>query len=82
MNDSPPSAPQRGRGLAFVQHGDWVAEKGLMPRATALAHGAAASKILKIESGWEGIDVSEVDVEALFARFRNLSDLSPTSLAT
>ncbi|MGP8248812.1 MAG: hypothetical protein ACLQNU_02575 [Candidatus Dormibacteria bacterium] len=82
MNDEPPSAPQRGTGLAFVQHWDWVAEKGLMPRATALAYRAAASQILKIESGWESIDVREVDVEALFARFRNLSDLSPTSLAT
>lgn len=82
MNDEPPSAPQRGTGLAFVQHWDWVADKGLMPRATARAHRAAASQILKVEEGWEDLDVRGLDADALIARFRNLSDLSPTSLAT
>lgn len=82
MNDLPPSAPPRGTGLAFVQHWDWVAEKGLMPRATALAMRAAASQILKIENNWESIDVQSIDVDGLIGRFRNLSKLAHGSLAT
>jgi|SRR5437016_7988587 len=82
MNDQPPSAPQRGTGLAFVQHWDWVAEKSLMPRNTAMSVRAAVSQILKIEEGWEGIDVRRLDADSLIARFSNLSTLSPGSLAT
>jgi hypothetical protein len=82
MIDQPPSAPQRGTGLAFVQHWDWVADKGLMPRNTAMGVRAAVSQILKIEDGWESIDVRNIDLDNLLARFRNLSDLSPGSLAT
>ena len=82
MNDQPPSAPQRGTGLAFVQHWDWVAEKGLMPPATARAYRAAVSQILKIDHGWEDLEVQGLDVDALISRFRNLSSLSPTSLST
>src|SRR5258708_5192633 len=82
MVDERSSAPQRGTGLAFVQHWDWVAEKGLMPRNTALSIRTSASKILKIEEDWEGVDVRQLDVDALVARFRNLSQLAPVSLAT
>ena len=82
MNEQPPSAPQRGTGLAFVQHWDWVAEKGLMPHATARAYRAAVSQILKIDDGWEDREVQGLDVDALISRFRNLSSLSPTSLST
>jgi hypothetical protein len=81
MNDQPPSAPQRGTGQAFVRHWDWVAEKGLMPAATARAIRAAASQILKIDDNWENLDVRALDVDRLFARFRNLSKLAPGSLA-
>jgi hypothetical protein len=81
MNDQPASAPQRGTGLAFVRHWDWVAEKGLMAPATARAIRAAVSQILKIDDNWEGVDVGSLDVEALFARFRNLSKIAPGSLA-
>lgn len=80
MSDQPPSAPQRGTGLAFVQHWDWVAEKGLMPKATARAYRAAVSQILKIDEGWEDREVQGLNVDALIARFRNLSSLSPSSL--
>ena len=82
MVDQLPSAPQRGSGLAFVQHWDWVAQKGLMPRNTAMGIRAAVSQILKVERDWESLDVSQLDVEGLIARFRNLSSLSPGSLAT
>jgi hypothetical protein len=82
MNDQPASAPQRGTGLAFVQHWDWVAEKGLMPPATARAIRAAVSQILKIDDSWENVDVHRIDVDGLIARFRNLSKLAPGSLAT
>jgi hypothetical protein len=81
MNDQPVSAPQRGTGLAFVRHWDWVAEKGLMAPASARAIRAAVSQILKIDDNWESVDVRTIDVEALFARFRNLSKIAPGSLA-
>lgn len=81
MNDQPVSAPQRGTGLAFVRHWDWVAEKGLMAPASARAIRAAVSQILKIDDNWESVDVSNIDIEALFARFRNLSKIAPGSLA-
>src|SRR5260370_29602790 len=81
MNDQPQSAPQRGTGLAFVRHWDWVAEKGLMAPASARAIRAAVSQILKIDDNWESVDVRNIDVEALFARFRNLSKIAPGSLA-
>ncbi len=84
MNDQDrvASAPQRGTGLAFVQHWDWVAGKGLMPATTARAIRAAVSQILKIDTNWEDADVRSLDIEALIARFRNLSKLAPGSLAT
>ncbi len=82
MNDQPASAPQRGTGLAFVKHWDWVAEKGLMPASTARAIRASVSQILKIDENWENIDVTRLDVDSMIARFRNLSKLAPGSLAT
>lgn len=82
MTDAPQSAPQRGTGLALVRHWDWVAEKGLMPRNTALSIRGAVFQILKIEDGWETADVRRLDVDGLISRFRNLSKLSPASLAT
>jgi hypothetical protein len=82
MNDQPVSAPQRGTGLAFVRHWDWVADKGLMPPATARAIKASVSQILKIDDNWENVDVGSLDVDGLFRRFRNLSKLAPGSLAT
>jgi hypothetical protein len=81
MNDQPASAPQRGTGLAFVRHWDWVAEKGLMAPASARAIRAAVSQILKIDDNWENVDVGNLDVDSLFARFRNLSKIAPGSLA-
>jgi len=82
MNDQPASAPQRGTGLAFVQHWDWVAEKGLIPASTARAIRASVSQILKIDDNWESVDVRGLDVDSLIGRFRNLSKLAPGSLAT
>jgi len=82
MTDQPASAPQRGTGLAFVQHWDWVAEKGLMPSATAKSIQTAVYQILKIDPDWENVDVHSLDIDSLIARFRNLSKLVPGSLAT
>ena len=82
MTDQTTSAPQRGTGLAFVQHWDWVAEKGLMPQNTALSIRTSVSKILGIDENWESVDVRQLDVDSLIARFRNLSHLAPNSLAT
>jgi hypothetical protein len=61
---------------------DWVAEKGLLPKNTALSIRTSVSKILGIEGDWESVDVRRLDVDALIARFRNLSNLAPNSLAT
>jgi len=82
MIDQQPTAPQRGTGLAFVQHWDWVADRGLLPRNSALGIRTAVSKILKIEDDWENLDVREIDVDRLVSRFSNLSKLAPRSLAT
>jgi len=43
---------------------------------------AAVSQILKIEEDWEALDVRQIDASEVIGRFRNLSDLSPASLAT
>ena len=82
MIDRQTSAPQRGTGLAFVQHWDWVADKGLMPQNTALSIRTSVSKVLRIDEDWESVDVRQLDVDALIARFRNLSHLAPRSMAT
>ncbi len=52
-----------------------------MAPASARAIRAAVSQILKIDNNWESVDVRNIDVEALFARFRNLSKIAPGSLA-
>jgi len=52
-----------------------------MAPASARAIRAAVSQILKIDDNWESVDVRNIDVEALFARFRNLSKIAPGSLA-
>src|SRR5215471_227360 len=82
MNDRPQSVAPRGTGLDFVHHWDWVAKQGLMPRNTAMSIRAAASQVLKLEQEWESVDVRQLDVDGLLMRFRNVSRLSPTSLAT
>lgn len=82
VDDTTTTAPQRGTGLAFVRHWDWVADKGLMPRNTALSIRTSVQKILSIDDAWEEADVTHLDIDALIARFRNLSRLAPNSLAT
>lgn len=52
-----------------------------MAPASARAIRAAVSQILKIDDNWESVDVRNIDVDALFARFRNLSKIAPGSLA-
>lgn len=52
-----------------------------MAPASARAIRAAVSQILKIDDNWESVDVRSIDVDALFARFRNLSKIAPGSLA-
>lgn len=52
-----------------------------MAPASARAIRAAVSQILKIDDNWESVDVRDLDVDALFARFRNLSKIAPGSLA-
>jgi hypothetical protein len=74
-----------GSARDFVDHWDWAASKGLMPKATAGALRIAASRILQIEGEtWESVDVRELDVESLLGRFENLAkkEFAPGSLST
>ena len=74
-----------GSAKDFVNHWDWAASKGLMPRATALSLKAATTRVLQIEGGeWESIDVRDIDVESLLNRFEILAkkDFTGASLST
>jgi hypothetical protein len=71
----------RDTGAALISHWDWVEKKGLLPKNTARSLKSAAKQILSVEQDWERLRVSDLDVDGLIARFRNLSDLSPGSLA-
>lgn len=67
--------------LAFL---DWMAEKGLMARNTAIARKAAANKVLGILSNDEAQDVTILDLDSVMHRFANLEGRSytPGSLTT
>lgn len=67
--------------LAFL---DWMSEKGLMAKNTAVARKAAANKVLGILSADEAQDVTVLDLDTLMRRFTNLEGRSytPGSLTT
>jgi hypothetical protein len=66
----------------FVNHWSWAASKGLMNVNTAGAQRSAATAVLQIEKNWESLDISNLDVESLLKRFRNLKakEYTPDSL--
>ena len=71
----------RDKLLEFL---DYLADKGLMARATANARRAAANKVLGILSEEEANDVTILDLDEVMSRFQNLEGKSytPRSLTT
>ncbi len=67
--------------IAFL---DFVAEKGLMKRQTAMAYRKACNVILKILDESEVNDLSKINLEAVFRRHRNLaaSRILPATLTS
>ena len=69
---------------AFVAFLDYLADKGLMEKNTALSRKAAVSRVLGILHEDESSDVTAIDVDDLIARFGRLhgKDFTPQSLNT
>jgi site-specific recombinase XerC len=63
---------------------DYMADKGLMAKATISARKAATGKVLGILSGTEADDVTVLDLNDVMKRFQNLEGkgYTPTSLTT
>jgi hypothetical protein len=63
---------------------DYLAEKGLMAKATIAARKAAASKVLGILSDEEAEDITKLNLDDVMARFHNLEGrgYTPASLTT
>lgn len=63
---------------------DYLANKGLMAKNTAMARKAAANKILGVLSDEEALDVTRIDFDDVMRRFQNLEgqNYTPTSLTT
>lgn len=69
---------------AALEFQDYLASKGLMAKATAMARKASMGKVLAILSEEEAKDVTSLDIEELMLRFGNLQGKSytPQSLTT
>ena len=67
--------------LSFL---DFVAEKGLMKPKTASGYRKACNVVLKILDEAESADLSQIDLEAIFQRHRNLAAgrIMPATLKT
>lgn len=63
---------------------DYLAEKGLMAKATVASRKAAASKVLGILSDEEAEDVTKLNLDHVMVRFHNLEGkgYTPASLTT
>jgi hypothetical protein len=63
---------------------DWTASKGLMKSSTVSALKAASNKVLGILEDEEKEDISKIEFDNIFKRFKNLNnqELNPTSLKT
>jgi len=59
--------------MAFL---DYLANKGLMSKNTAMSRKAAANKVLGILSEEESVDVVGIDLEEIMLRFQNLKGQS------
>lgn len=63
---------------------DYLADKGLMARNTAMARKAAANKLLGVISDEEALDVTRINLDDVMSRFQNLEgrNYTPGSLTT
>lgn len=63
---------------------DWNAQKGMMAPATVQARKAAVGKVFGVLSADEIVDVTQVDLDSVMARFHNLQgrNYTPDSLVT
>ena len=69
---------------ALAEFLDYLADKGLMEKATAQARKAAASKILGVLDRPDADDVTNLDLDDVLSRFSRLhgKDYTPQSLVT
>jgi len=74
--------PQNSSRDDFLRFLDYLAEKGLIAKATAAARRTAASKVLEVLSDEEAGDVTALDIDLLMSRFDNLNprQYTPESL--
>lgn len=68
----------------FIEFIDYLADKGLLKKATASARKAAASAFLDILDDDEKVDIRAIDLDSLAMRFANIqgSKFTPQSLTT
>ena len=74
-----------GRSTAdLLKFLDYLAEKGLMPAATAASRKASANKMLAVLSEEEAHDVTSIDMDDVALRFHNLNgqQYTPGSIQT
>lgn len=80
--------PELWTAADVAAHCGWLAGKGYMNKSTATAQRIAVSKIFSTVEGddWESVDVRQVDMEDVLARFEQLArasrELSPDSIPT
>ena len=69
-------------GRGFADFWSSAARRGLMKANTASSFAAPVRKVLSVEPEWESADITQLDVEHLLERFRNLhaTELTPNSL--
>jgi len=69
-------------GKQFVEFWAWASKKGLMNENTAYAFSSPVRQIMSVNDDWETIDVSKLDIDNLFLRFRNMNEkkFKPASL--
>ncbi len=71
------------KGKDLINHWNWAAEKGLMNKNSAYSFRSACTQVLSVLDDWESIEVSELDIDDLILRFKNLKakKFKPQSLA-
>ncbi len=76
------SSDRSRKGLAEFL--DYLADKGLMARNTAMARKAAANKVFSVLSDEEALDVTKIHFDDVMRRFQNLEGrkYTPGSLTT
>ena len=68
----------------LIEHWVWATEKGLLNASTGKALATACRGVLEVQEDWENLNISSIDIEDSFNRFKNLRsrDFTPRSLST